>query len=169
MRRRLTPNEAPFISITVLLDIDLVHRCEGMKVLLQSLSDGPSELAPVLAMAFLTITDSPRTRAYLHPGTDLEMGLSGITDGYGRGEVHMEHMKASARVVITILRSWSGEYIHSILDLILRAAGLMYLCMNDMLAIRTLVDTLRVPSLDLRVRSLVLFHNSLLTLFTYRK
>ena len=95
----------------VLLDISLVHRCEGMKVLLQSLSDGPSELAPVLALAFLTIADSPRTRAYLHPGTDLEMGLSGITDAYGRGEVHMDHMKASARVIITMLRSWSGEHI----------------------------------------------------------
>jgi rapamycin-insensitive companion of mTOR len=129
-----------------------------MKALLQSLSDGPSELAPVLAMAFLTITDSPRTRAYLHPGTDLEMGLSGITDAYGRGEVHMEHMKASARVIITMLRSWSGEYIPNILDLISCAAGLMYLCMDDMLAIRTLVDTLRVPSLELRVSSLALFH-----------
>jgi len=146
------------ISIAVLLDIDLVHRCEGMKVLLQSLSDGPPELAPVFAMAFLTITDSPRTRAYLHPGTDLEMGLSGITDAYGRGEAHMEHMKASARVVITMLRSWSGKHIRNILVLILCAPGLMYLCMDDMLAIRTLVDTLRVPSLELRVGYLVLFH-----------
>ena len=34
----------------------------------------------------------------------------------------------------------------------------MYLCMDDMLAIRTLVDTLRVPSLELRVSSLVLFY-----------
>lgn len=153
----LIDNGTLITSITVLLDIDLVHRCEGMKVLLQSLSDGPSELAHVLAMAFLTITDSPRTRAYLHPGTDLEMGLSGITDAYGRGEVHMEHMKASARVIITMLRSWSGEYIPTIRNLILRAAGLMYLCMSDMLAIRTLVDTLRVPSLDLRVCPLALF------------
>lgn len=142
----------------VLLDIDLVHRCEGMKVLLQSLSDGPSELAPVLALAFLTITDSPRTRAYLHPGTDLEMGLSGITDAYGRGDAHMEHMKASARVIITMLRSWSGEHIINTSALISRIAGLMYLCMDDMLAIRTLVDTLRVPSLELRVSSLVLFN-----------
>ena len=90
-------------------------------MLLQSLSDGPPELAPVLAMAFLTITDSPRTRAYLHPGTDLEMGLSGITDAYGHGEAHMEHMKASARVVITMLRSWSGKHTFSVLILILRA------------------------------------------------
>lgn len=30
--------------------------------------------------------------------------------------------------------------------------GLMYLCMDDMLALRSLVDILRVPSLDLRVR-----------------
>lgn len=104
------PDEVLLTVNEVLLDIDLIHRCEGMKVLLQSLSDGPFELAPVLAMAFLTITDSPRTRAYLHPGTDLEMGLSGITDAYGRGEAHLEHMKVSARVIITMLRSWSGEH-----------------------------------------------------------
>lgn len=30
--------------------------------------------------------------------------------------------------------------------------GLMYLSMNDMQAIRSLVDTLRIPSLDARVR-----------------
>ncbi len=27
----------------------------------------------------------------------------------------------------------------------------MYLCMNDMMAIRTMVDTLRIPSLETRV------------------
>lgn len=31
--------------------------------------------------------------------------------------------------------------------------GLMYLCLDDMLAIRTLVDTLRIPSLETRVRN----------------
>lgn len=32
-------------------------------------------------------------------------------------------------------------------------SGLMYLCLDDMLAIRTLVDTLRIPSLETRVRN----------------
>ena len=38
-----------------------------------------------------------------------KMGISGLTDSYGKGESHAEAMKASARVVITLLRSWTGE------------------------------------------------------------
>lgn len=39
-----------------------------------------------------------------------KMGISGITDAYGRGDSHIEAMKASAKVVVTFLRSWSGEF-----------------------------------------------------------
>ncbi|KIM25763.1 hypothetical protein M408DRAFT_203761 [Serendipita vermifera MAFF 305830] len=119
----------------LLLDAELLFRCEGIRVLLQTLADGPPELGTVLANAFLTIVDNPRTRSFLHLGTDLEMGMSGLTDSYGRGEAHAEAMKASARIVITLLRSWTG---------------LMYLCTNDMLAIRSLVNTLRIPNMDTR-------------------
>ena len=34
--------------------------------------------------------------------------------------------------------------------------GLMYFCINDKIAIKTVVDCLRIPSLETRVRSLVL-------------
>lgn len=44
-----------------------------MRVLLQALADGPHEISPVLANAFLFLVDAPRTRVYLHPGTDLEV------------------------------------------------------------------------------------------------
>lgn len=59
----------------MLVDIDLVARSGGMRVLLQVLADGPPELAPVITMAFLYIVDAPRTRAYLNPGSDLEVLL----------------------------------------------------------------------------------------------
>lgn len=57
----------------VLIDIELVARTGGIRVLLHALAEGPLEMAPILASAFLYIADSPRTRAYLHPGTDLEV------------------------------------------------------------------------------------------------
>lgn len=57
---------------SVLIDIELVARTGGIRVLLHALADGPLEMAPIIASAFLYIVDSPRTRAYLHPGTDLE-------------------------------------------------------------------------------------------------
>lgn len=48
-------------------------RTGGIKLLLHQLAEGPPEMAPMLSSAFLHIVDSPRTRAYLMPGTDLEV------------------------------------------------------------------------------------------------
>ncbi|KAL5482443.1 hypothetical protein ACEPAI_9037 [Sanghuangporus weigelae] len=119
----------------LLIDVDLMAWTDGTRVLFQALSEGPVELIPLLATAFLYLIDGPKTRAYMHPGTDLEVALSGITDAYGKGAGHAERMQSTSKVVCTILRSWSG---------------LMYLCLDDMLAIRTLIDTLRIPSLETR-------------------
>ena len=61
------------VPFLVLMDIDLLARSGGMKVLLHVLGDGPNELAPIIASAFLHIIDSPRTRASLCVGTDIEV------------------------------------------------------------------------------------------------
>ncbi|KAH8114744.1 Rapamycin-insensitive companion of mTOR, N-term-domain-containing protein [Phellopilus nigrolimitatus] len=119
----------------LLIDVDLMAWTGGTRVLFQALSEGPIELVPLIATAFLYIVDAPKTRAYMHPGTDLEIALSGITDAYGKGPAHAERMRATAKVVSVILRTWSG---------------LMYLCMDDMLSIRTMINTLRIPSLETR-------------------
>ena len=122
--------------LTVLIDMELTARCGGTKILFQALAEGPMELVPLIATAFLYIIDAPRTRAYLHPGTDFEIALSGITDAYGKGASHTELMRSTAKVVCTIMRTWSG---------------LIYLCMDDMLALRSMISTLRIPSLETRV------------------
>ncbi|KIO29376.1 hypothetical protein M407DRAFT_70503 [Tulasnella calospora MUT 4182] len=126
----------------LLIDVDLVARTEGIRVLLQALADGPHEISPILANAFLYLVDSPRTRVYLKPGVDLEIALIGLTDAYGKGAAHAEQMRASSRVVATMLRSWSG---------------LMYLCMDNMRAISSIINTLRIPSLETREVILDLF------------
>ena len=59
----------------VLIDIDLVSRTDGIRFLLHVLGEGPVEIAPMLAATFLHIVDSPRTRAYLRVGIDLEVLL----------------------------------------------------------------------------------------------
>jgi rapamycin-insensitive companion of mTOR len=59
----------------VLIDIGLVARTGGIRLLLHALSEGPLEMAPLIASTFLYIADSPKTRAYLHPGTDLEVSV----------------------------------------------------------------------------------------------
>ena len=57
----------------VMIDIDLLARCGGLRVLLHSLAEAPGELTPLLASTFLYIVDLPRTRGYLRPGSDLEV------------------------------------------------------------------------------------------------
>ncbi|KAF8349461.1 Rapamycin-insensitive companion of mTOR, N-term-domain-containing protein [Amanita rubescens] len=141
--------EDPFRSICIqtlaeilLVDIDLVARTGGLRYLLHILGDGPVELSLMLASVFLHIADSPRTRAYLHVGTDLELALSPITDAYGKGAEHVGKMRGCAKVVQMMLRTWSG---------------LIYYCMDNMRAIRSVIDTLRIPSLETREIILDLF------------
>jgi len=62
-------------NLSVLIDIDLVARAGGIRFLLHALAEGPLEMEPLLASTFLYVIDSPRTRAYLRVGTDLEVGI----------------------------------------------------------------------------------------------
>lgn len=59
----------------MLIDVDLMAWTGGTRVLFQAMSEGPVELIPLIATAFLYIIDAPKTRAYMHPGTDLEVGF----------------------------------------------------------------------------------------------
>ncbi|KAG6916446.1 hypothetical protein DXG01_006774 [Tephrocybe rancida] len=145
--------EDPFCPICIetlaeilLIDIDLVSRTGGIGMLLHMLGDGPMELAPILSATFLHIVDSPRTRAYLRIGEDLELALSAITDAYGKGTDHADRMRSCARVIQSMLRTWSG---------------LMYFCLDDMCAIASLINTLRIPSLDTREIILDMFFDLL--------
>ncbi|KAG9310584.1 Rapamycin-insensitive companion of mTOR, N-terminal domain-containing protein [Chiua virens] len=77
--------EDPFRQICVqtlaemsLLDIDLVARAGGIRFLLHALGEGPVEIRPILAATFLRIIDSPRTRAYLRLGIDVEIALLAV-------------------------------------------------------------------------------------------
>lgn len=60
----------------MLIDIQCISKAGGMRVLLQTLSEGPSALAYLLIPAFLYTIDSPSTRKYVRPGQDLEVRLT---------------------------------------------------------------------------------------------
>ncbi|KAH9841656.1 Rapamycin-insensitive companion of mTOR, N-term-domain-containing protein [Rhodofomes roseus] len=130
----------------LVIDIELMAKTGGIRCLLHALADGPPEISPLLASAFLHIVDCPSTRGYLRPGIDLEMALSGVTDAYGKGSEHVDRMRACTRVVTSMLRTWSG---------------LMYFCIQDKLAIRSLIDGLRIPSLETREVILDMFFDLL--------
>lgn len=36
------------------------------------------------------------------------MALSGVTDAYGKGSEYVDRMRACARVITSMLRTWSG-------------------------------------------------------------
>ena len=88
--------------------------------------------------------------------TTEQMALSAVTDAYGKGSDHAERMRGCSKVVQLMLRTWSGEFVWSTFRSLTHSPqGLMYFCMDDMRAIRSLIDTLRIPSLDTRVRILL--------------
>ena len=110
----------------VMIDIDLLARCGGLRVLLHSLAETPAELTSLLASTFLYIVDLPRTRGYLRPGSDLEVllpsfasrlitlrslqiALTGVTDAYGKGIEYSDRVRACTKVVVMMLRTWSGS------------------------------------------------------------
>ncbi|KAG5651654.1 hypothetical protein H0H81_007934 [Sphagnurus paluster] len=92
----------------LLIDIDLVSRTGGIRLLLHLLGDGPPELSPLIAATFLHIVDSPRTRIYLRVGMDLELALAAVTDAYGKGPEHADRMRSCIKVIQSMLRTWSG-------------------------------------------------------------
>ncbi|CED82219.1 ste16 protein [Phaffia rhodozyma] len=118
-----------------LLDIQTLVPSNAIRVLLQCFSEGPHELAPAIAHVFLYVIDCPERRESLNPGMDIEMALSGFTDVHGSGEAYLSRLRSSSKVVSTLLKSWSG---------------FLYLCMDDRKAIRSLVDSLRVPTVQMR-------------------
>ncbi|KAF9533164.1 Rapamycin-insensitive companion of mTOR, N-term-domain-containing protein [Crepidotus variabilis] len=130
----------------MIIDIDLAFRTGTLRFLLHVLGEGPLELSPLLASVFLKIVDNPESRKYLRVGTDLEISLIALTDAYGKGPDHAERMRGCARVVQFMLRTWSG---------------LMYFCMDDLRAIRSLVNVLTIPSLETREIVLDMFFDLL--------
>ncbi|KAI0322355.1 Rapamycin-insensitive companion of mTOR, N-term-domain-containing protein [Amylostereum chailletii] len=145
--------EDPFKTICIqtlaeimVIDIELVVRAGGLRILLNTLVEGPPELSSSLTSVFLHILDSPGTRKYLWPGSDLEILFSGVTDAFGKDGEHIQRTKNTCKLIASMLRTWSG---------------LMYFCMDDMQAIRTLVDTLRIPSSETREIILDMFFDLL--------
>lgn len=62
--------------ILVVLDPALIISSGGNKVLLQTLSDGPFEIANELVKLFIFLLDVPSTRKYVRPQSDLQVCFS---------------------------------------------------------------------------------------------
>ncbi|KAF8539718.1 Rapamycin-insensitive companion of mTOR, N-term-domain-containing protein [Trichophaea hybrida] len=129
----------------LVFDPALVVSAGGVRVLTQVLGDGPWEIADALSLAFLYLLDMPDTRKYVRAGHDLEIVFSTFTDSYASGpKTHFdeERLRSAAKVISSMLKSWPG---------------LLCLSMFDLRALRSLVDSLRIPSPGVRDVILELF------------
>lgn len=78
--------------------------------------------------------------------------MTGVTDAYGKGPEHADRMRETTKLIVSMLRTWSGSFLVSrCARPTYVLAGLMYFSAHDKLALRTLVDGLRIPSLTPRV------------------
>lgn len=130
------------VAELLVLDPKLVASAGGLRILLQSLTDGRPEISDAIASAILYTLDVPATRKYVHAVSDLEVVLSPFTDGQHRLHVHQERVRCASVSLLCMFRHWSG---------------LFHLCMHNMRSIRYLVEALKIPSFTIRDALLDLF------------
>jgi rapamycin-insensitive companion of mTOR len=103
----------------------------GMGVLADALGEGSYHAAESVGTSFLYLLDTPRRRKLLRSGRELEAPFAMFTDANAtHGHLHEEKLKANAKVIASLLRSWPG---------------LLTLCMNDFLPLRSLLLSLQIP------------------------
>ncbi|GAA6031289.1 hypothetical protein JCM8097_005586 [Rhodosporidiobolus ruineniae] len=119
----------------VILNLPLLSASGGLRLILQTLTDGPSDLSLPLSLLFLHAMDHPASRQYLRPGIDLEVVLAGFTEVQPKGAGGEERVRTCAGIVGSWLKSWSG---------------LFYLNIHGRQALTSLVDSLTNPSQAIR-------------------
>ncbi|CAA90815.1 Target of rapamycin complex 2 subunit ste20 [Schizosaccharomyces pombe] len=135
------------IAVETLIELMIIRpkilfKANGLRVLMISLIDGSisENLAASAALALVYLLDDPESACYVNLPYDIGILLSPFTssssrDTFNSSEEQSEQaakaMKSSAKVASVLLNSWSG---------------LLALSTNDFQALRSIVDTLRVPS-----------------------
>jgi rapamycin-insensitive companion of mTOR len=108
----------------------------GMGVLADALGEGSYHAAESVGTSFIYLLDTPRRRRLLRSGRELEAPFAMFTDANAiHGHLHEEKLKANAKVIASLLRSWPG---------------LLTLCMNNFLPLRSLLLSLQIPTPHVR-------------------
>ncbi|WVQ86186.1 hypothetical protein IAT38_008354 [Cryptococcus sp. DSM 104549] len=130
-----------------LLDLRCLVQSNAFRTVLLTFKDGPTELGAAITALLLFLVNMPTTREMMLPGADLESVLVGLTEAYGKipsrfQAKHLENLENCVRNIGMILSSWPG---------------LLYMCMDDGRAIKSLISSLHVPNTDMRDALLNLF------------
>jgi rapamycin-insensitive companion of mTOR len=127
-------------------DPELLVRAGGIGCLTEALAHGHYRAAQGLIGAFLYLLDTPHRRKYLRSGHELEIplstfGASPLADAPDERS-HEAQLRSSAKVIITLLRSWPG---------------LITFSMNNFTSTKSLVASLYIPMVSVRTVLLELF------------
>ena len=108
-----------------------VALCNGLQTLIKAMLATDSDaFAESVAYALLFVLNDPATRCLLRPSLDVQMIFAPFTDSDGKVDgLRQQRLEASGRVIVTMMRSWTG---------------LFFLC-SDEFGLRTLVMTLLLP------------------------
>ncbi|KAI8823473.1 Rapamycin-insensitive companion of mTOR, N-term-domain-containing protein [Fimicolochytrium jonesii] len=111
-------------------NMPLLTLAGGTSVVFGALLEVTPELLEVVVKTVLYMLDSQKTRTYMRPSVELEMIISQFTDAYSRGSANEGKLLACAKAVTLLFKSWTG---------------IIYLCLDDKRAIRSIVESLRLP------------------------
>lgn len=116
----------------MLRNTQLVASCNGVQTLIKAMLASDSDsFAESVAYALLFVLNDPSTRCLLRPSLDIQMLFAPFTDSDVKIDAaRRKRIEASGRVIVTMMRSWTG---------------LFFLC-SDEFGLRTLVRTLLLPN-----------------------
>lgn len=109
----------------VLHDVDLVIRSGAMRILLNVAGDVSMDIQPEVLAIMLQLADMPGTRKFFRPRYDLVTCISGFTEA----RESIEYLRNTSSAVSMLIRSWSG---------------LMFICLDNQSAIKSIISALRV-------------------------
>ncbi|KAK1923142.1 Rapamycin-insensitive companion of mTOR, middle domain-containing protein [Papiliotrema laurentii] len=133
------------------LDLERLIKSDAFRTILLSYKDGPTELGAGVTGLLLHLVNQPHTRQYLLKGSDFETVLVGLTEEYGKISSrqysrHIDKLRISTKNIGMLLGSWPG---------------LIYLCMDECRAIRSLISSLYAPLVEVQEATLDLIFSSL--------
>ncbi|CAH7686350.1 Rapamycin-insensitive companion of mTOR, middle domain-domain-containing protein, partial [Phakopsora pachyrhizi] len=123
-------------------DFELLVESDGLKVIIQSLTDHQSgstgnliDLSTYLTSFIMAMIDRPKFRRFLKPGVDFEMALAAITEA--NGPTSSQAQEERVRSSVKLIKKMSG--------------GLMFLCLNNKRSLKMYVQSMKVPSDDIKL------------------
>lgn len=122
------------LSEILVLDPARLVEAGGLGALADALGDPNFRASRSLVASFLFMLDYPSRRKYLRSGHEIEAPIAILTES-PVNHAHEEKLKASAKVILALLRSWQG---------------LFTLSMNNFVAIRSIIASFYIPIIHVR-------------------